>query len=273
VQGRTFTVARAQEGTSASSHSADAAVFHVLTAGALAQRDIEQFATGAIANRDAPGQAGRLYLPTDGFLSQEDGSAWNSLPFWRMTPPVIGDFTWVNQGTSTVTTRGGMMVLEPQGVASGENLRLLVKAAPATPYKITVAMLAQSCNYTAGDVEQFGVCWRESGSGKLICYGFNSGQYYSLYFRSQQWTNPTTISSSILSFRATRHHPLWLRFGDDGTNRLVEISNDGLSFEPVAAPQSRTTFITADQVGVFANSWNTSYGIPRVVSFLHWGQS
>ena len=70
VQGKTFTVTRAQEGTSAASHDADAAVFHVLTAGALAQRDIEQFATGAIADRDAAGQAGRLYLPTEGFLGR-----------------------------------------------------------------------------------------------------------------------------------------------------------------------------------------------------------
>src|SRR3990172_4023235 len=61
VQGKTFTVTRAQEGTSAASHDADAAIFHVLTAGALAQRDIEQFATGAVADRDAAGQAGRLY--------------------------------------------------------------------------------------------------------------------------------------------------------------------------------------------------------------------
>ena len=67
VQGKVFTVTRAQEGTSAASHDADVAVFHVLTAGSLAQRDIEQFGTGAIASRDAAGQAGRLYLPTEGW--------------------------------------------------------------------------------------------------------------------------------------------------------------------------------------------------------------
>ena len=75
VQGKTFTVTRGQEGTSAASHDADAAVFHVLTAGSLAQRDIEQFATGAIANCDAAGQAGRLYLPTEGLVSQDNGLA------------------------------------------------------------------------------------------------------------------------------------------------------------------------------------------------------
>ena len=80
VQGKTFTVTRAQEGTSAAAHDADAAVFHVLTAGALAQRDIEQFATGAIANRDAAGQAGRLYLPTEGLVSQDNGSLWDMMP-------------------------------------------------------------------------------------------------------------------------------------------------------------------------------------------------
>jgi len=65
----------------------------------------------------------------------------------------------------------------------------------------------------------------------------------------------------------------WLRFSDDGTNRTVKISMDGFNFEPVAAPQGRTTFLTADQVGVFANSWKTANVLPRIVSFLHWRQS
>ena len=164
VQGKTFTVTRAQEGTNAASHDADAAVFHVLTAGALAQRDIEQFATGAIASRDAAGQAGRLYLPTEGLVSQDSGLAWDMMPYHRFTPPASGDFTWVNQGSATVADTKGMMVLTTPSVASGESLRCLVKSAPATPYEITVAMLAQSPGYSTNNVSQFGICWRESGS-------------------------------------------------------------------------------------------------------------
>ena len=48
---------------------------------------------------------------------------------------------------------------------------------------------------------------------------------------------------------------------------------DGFNFEPIAAAQGRTTFLTADQVGVFANSYKTGNVLPRIISFLHWRQS
>jgi len=273
VQGKTFTITRAQEGTSAASHDADAAVFHVLTAGALVQRDIEQFATGAIANRDAPGQAGRLYLPTEGLVGQDNGSLWDMMPMNRMTPPASGDFSWVNQGTATVADTKGMMVLTTPSVSSGESLRCLVKSAPSTPYEITVCMLAQSPVYTSAQTAaQFGICWRDSASSKLLTYGWASTTY-PMQFSYDQWTNHTTLSANQFSYMAPLICPMWLRFSDDGTNRLVKVSSDGISFVPVQVLQGRTVFLTADQVGVFANSWKSSNGIPRVISFLHWRQT
>jgi len=272
VQGKTFTVTRGQEGTSAASHDADAAVFHVLTAGSLAQRDIEQFATGLIAARDAAGQAGRLYLPTEGFVCQDSGLAWDMMPLARMTPPDSASFSWVNQGAATVANSKGMMVLATPNVASGENLRCLVKAAPATPYEITVAMLGLSSAYTtASNMAQYGICWRESGSGKLLTYGWGMGSYPTT-FNYTQWTNPTTISTSVMQVTAPANGLCWIRFADDGANRTVRISMDGFNWQQVAAPQGRTTFLTADQVGVFANSWKTGY-IPRVISCLHWREA
>ena len=273
VQGKTFTVTRAQEGTSAVSHDADAAVFHVLTAGALAQRDIDQFATGAITSRDAAGQAGRLYLPTEGFVSQDNGSLWDMMALSRFTPPASADFAWVNQGSSTVADSKGMMVLSPPGVASGENVRALVKSAPSTPYEITVAMLALSPPYTtASAMAQYGICWRESGSGKLLLYGPGMASYPTT-FNYTQMTNPTTVSANQLQVSLPAPGIVWIRFADDGANRLVKVSMDGFNFEPVAATQSRTTFLTADQVGVFANSYKTGNVLPRIISFLHWKQS
>jgi hypothetical protein len=279
VQGETFTVTRAQEGTSAASHSADVAVNHVLTAGALAQREIDQFATGALASRDAAGQAGRLYLPTEGYVHQDNGSLWDMLPLSKVTPPASADFTWVNQGTSTVTDTKGMMVLNTPSSASADSLRCLVKSAPATPYTITVGFLAQNPIYTSSYyTPQFGVCWRESSSGKLLTYGWGSNNY-PLYFLYAWWTNETTLSggqfggSSPNGFGAPSIAPYWVRFGDDGTYRTVEVSSDGFNWVPVQPPQRRTVFCTPNQVGVFANSWKTSQGIQRVVSVLHWRES
>mgnify|MGYP000843565616 FL=1 len=273
VLGKTFTVTRAQEGTSAASHDADAAVFHIITAGALAQRDIDQFTTGTVANRDAAGQAGRLYLPTDGYIARDSGLDWERMPFWRLTPPNAGDFTWVNQGSATVTDRKGMMVLETPSVASGENLRCLVKSAPATPYTITVALLAHGPIYTTGyTLPHYGICLRESGSGKLLVYGFGYNSY-PFRFQYAQMTNPTTIATGgIVDTTVARHWPQWLRVSDDGTYRRVYISGDGVKWNLAVSAESRTVFLTADQVGVFANSWKNTY-VPRVISFLHWGEA
>jgi len=273
VQGKTFTVSRAQEGTSAASHDADAAVFHILTAGSLAQRDIDQFATGAMADRDTAGQAGRLYLPNEGLVAQDNGSLWDMLPLNRLTPPASADFSWVNQGGATVADTKGTMVLTTPSTAGTDSLRCLVKSAPATPYEITVAMLAQNPPYNGSSVvPQYGICWRESASGKLLTYGWG-GTNYPGYFTYAQWTNPTTLSGGQFQYGAPMIAPFWVRFSDDGTNRYVKISSDGFNFAPVQPGQGRTVFLTADQVGVFANSWKAANGIQRVVSFLHWRQA
>jgi len=273
VQGNVFTVTRAQEGTTAASHDADVAVNHVLTAGALARREAEQFAAGAIADRDAAGQAGRLYLPTEGLVHQDNGSLWDTLPLNKVTPPSSGDFTWVNQGTATVADTKGILVVTAPSHASADGLHCLVKSAPATPYKITVGFLAQDPLYlNAWNVPQFGVCWRESSSGKLLTYGWGSSNYPKLFLYAW-WTNETTLQGSQYNFSAPTMAPYWVRFGDDGTYRTVEISSDGFNWVPVQPPQGRTVFLTPNQVGLFANNWKTSYGIPRVVSVLHWRET
>jgi hypothetical protein len=272
VQGKTFTVTRGAESTTAAAHNADDAVFHVLTAGSLAQRDIEQFATGLITARDAAGQAGRLYLPTDGLVSQDNGTLWDMMPLNKMTPPNSSDFTWVNQGTSTVATTKGMMVVTSQGGTS-DSLRLLVKNAPATPYTITVCMMAQSGYYPgASTVGQFGICWRDSASGKIITYGWGMSSY-PLYFSYSQWTNYTTLSANQFEYGAPAQGLFWIRFADDGTNRTVKLSTDGATFALVSPAQSRTTFLTADQIGVYVNNWSSTYVLARVVSVLNWSEA
>ncbi len=179
VQGKTFTVTRAQEGTSAASHDADAAVFHVLTAGALAQRDIEQFATGAIANRDAAGQAGRLYLPTEGYVARDNGLDWERMPYHRFTPPVSGDFTWVNQGTATVDGHEGH---DGPGQRRAWR-RARICGSWSSPRRRPLTRLPSPCWPKAPStlprtaIPQFGICWRESGSGKLLTYGFGFNSY------------------------------------------------------------------------------------------------
>jgi hypothetical protein len=272
VIGLTFIVVRAQESTTAAAHSASAGVFHVLTAGALLSRDTDARATDLFVNRDAPGQAGRLYLPTAGYVARDSGTVWESMPLWKMTPPVIGDFTWVNQGTSAITDVKGITVLEPQSVASGESLRMLVKAVPTPPYRITVAFIAQSGSKNTAAGGQYGVCWRDSGTGKVITWGLGTDAYNNVLYHTR-WASPTSVTTQVANYKTPTSHPYWLRISDDGTNRWVEISGDGYRYQGVLAPEGRTTHITADQVGIFANSYLSSTVVRRIISYLHWSES
>ncbi len=278
VLGNSFLVVRGQEGTSAASHDAGAAVYHVLTAGALAARDSDQAVVGTVANRDAAGQAGRLYVPMEGFAAQDTGAGWDLMPYWRFTPPPASDvpWAWVNQGGASIADNKGMTVLTaPTGAAN--NLRLRVKSAPATPYRITVAMIAQDPPMTSSYCGEWGVCWRDSVSAKIVTFGF--GRYTDTWPVMQlahtQWTNPTTVASSgqISHKRVVPQWPYWLRFGDDGTNRTVEVSGDGVTWQLYEAPEARTTFITADQVGFYVDDSASSKTPRRILSMLHWSES
>ena len=151
----------------------------------------------------------------------------------------------------------------------------LVKAAPATPYEFTVAMLAQNPLYHGSlsdrtvrhllARERFGQAPHLSAGARAIIRSS---------FSYAQWTNPTTLSGSQFTVEAPLHYPFWIRFADDGTNRTVKVSARWGQFRAgVQLPRAGRCFCTADQVGVFANSWKTANGVPRIISFLHWRQS
>ena len=92
---------------------------------------------------------------------------------------------------------------------------------------------------------------------------------YPLQFSYDQWTNPTTLSANQFMYTA----PVSSRRSGFGFRMTARIewsryrATDS-TLLPFKRPQGRTVFLTADQVGVFANSWKTSNGIPRVISCL-----
>ena len=274
VQGKTFTVTRAQEGTSAASHNAAAAVFHVLTAGSLAQRDIEQFATGAIANCDAAGQAGRLYMPTEGLVNQDNGSAWDMMPFHRFTPPVSTDYTWVNQGSSTVADTKGMMVLRPVDVASGDNLRCLGQGRACASLRVH--------GRHAGPESALSRLLSDRTIRHLLARK-RFGQAPHLRLGHEQLPAQfqlRPVDQSHDAFRAVSsrfRHRSTIRSGF-ASRTMGQIARSrfpamGSVSSRCALPRAGRCFCTADQIGVFANSWKTANGVPRIISFLHWRQS
>lgn len=235
--------------------------------------------SGAFASRPAAGNAGDLYLPTDGALIYEDtGSAWRAfgpvLPF-TSPPPAVSSLTWVNQGTATTDeTKGGILLTGP--TTSTNSLRLLVKAKAAAPCTLTVGGVYSIYSTAApgAAVNSAGVVLRESSTGKIISYGLamNSGGGYDV-FSSVRWTDATTFSagngSGILP--PDDNYP-FLRLTDDGTNHIWSASKNGQTWIPLLTI-GRTAFLAngGDQWGIYVNAGsNTTLAS---VWCLHWLES
>jgi len=185
------------------------------------------------------------------------------------THPVDGEFSWINQGGASVDdTYGGVCLTAPAALPI--NLRLRVKTAPATPYVITAAVLSMFIGDAGAAGGTYGgLCWRESGSGKIVgfvYFGLNANLYVTKY------TDPNTFSAVYVQQEwATRESFIFLRIADDGVDRTCAISENGqdwIEFHSVG----RTDFLTADQVGFFGAT-QVAISAPHVMNVVHWKET
>ena len=228
--------------------------------------DSETF--GAYAGLPSPSFAGRVYEATDGLArSLDTGSAFLTFgPVWPLTPFAQAGFSYVNQGSATVTTANGISVLSDQGgEGASDSIRLFVETIPTAPYTLTVCFIPLMSYLTSGG--SCGLVLRDSSSSKLIFFLCTSG------FNVQvlQFTNPTTFSASAVNatFNGGLGGAVWLRIKDDNTNRKYSVSADGFNFVQILS-ETRTTFITANQIGIAMNNRSSSGGVSlmSVLSYL-----
>lgn len=190
---------------------------------------------------------------------QCDGSSWDHFLNGHLaTPPVDGDFAWVNQGGATVTTtNGGIFLLAP--TTAGNSIRIRKTAAPSKPWTRTMAFIPLLHHDSTPYV---GLAVRESSSGKLITLtiGEAVGGHFTVSLIN--WTNETTFSA--YTFQQQENLQLgphaWFRVANDGSNNLVwSISTDSVNFLQVASVSDTAFFSVApDEVGFIANSASTS---------------
>ena len=224
--------------------------------------------TGAEGSQPGTPNSGDLYLPDNGFyLRRYSGSAWVPWgPIFPLTDPALAaPTTWVNQGGASVdTTYGGIYLTAPAG--AGDNIRARVKTAPATPYVVTAAFLM---NVMAVNYPNAGLLFRDSVSGKIVTFAFGA--------EVAKYTLAVTKYNSASSYNASYVAPnwwpatvVWLRIADNGTNRICSYSSDGQHWQ-VLHTVGRTDFLTADQVGFYANANNATY--PADLTLLSWKET
>ena len=189
------------------------------------------------------------------------------IPSWGNVFPInpvdLADFTWVNQGSAVATQQGDSVFLEVTNTAT-ENLRILKKNAPATPYTVTVGVIPLP--YPGSSVTEIGIGFRQNSNSLLHILRLN-------------W------SASALTISSTKHNsatagvahytditipylptPIWLRIADDATNRICSYSWDGENFVDFHSV-SRTDYLTADEVLFFVGGTSNTYVGAKFISW------
>jgi hypothetical protein len=215
-------------------------------------------------------QGTRAFLYCDGtnvYSAGVSGGSSSSLT----APPVLSSWTWVNQGGATAadsssifvgsTKVTGISFVAPAG--SGDNVRILKKSAPSTPYTVIMAFswLQRHANFCRA-----GFCWRQSSDGKLVMAAsiYSSNPYLDI----AKWSSPTSFSATYTQHLSISGYALvWLKLQDDGTNRIVSGSADGVGWVQLHSV-GRTDFMTADEVGFCMNMNNSTLG--SSMSLVHW---
>ena len=177
-------------------------------------------------------------------------------------PPASSGFTWVNQGSATVSDdAGGIYLVAP--AVGGNNSRALVKSVPGSPpWTFTVRALPFDF---AGSSHVAGICLRESSTGKLIRFGFNAG-----YIILDKMNGPTSYSGNYTSVQTGGAYNAvsWFQITDDGTNLSYDVSVDGYNWFNLRTG-SRTDFMTPDQYGLLVESNDGSHSAQIKYSSLH----
>ena len=250
----TLTVVRGYEGTTAASHSSGDAITLVLTSGGL--------------NRYAQDNNPLFGLNRPPFgLYDTDGK----------TLLTTSNFTWANQGSTTASDQNGTIIMDLPA-ASGENGRLLYRAAPSPTYSVIAAFQHVGLIETSA-YNQFGIVLRQSTTGKYYAHAFSSDNGTNpLKHVINKFAGPTSSSSgTLLNFSFTqRLSPyVWLKVSDDNTNLKFFVSGDGMDWIQTGS-EARGTFLTTsggvtgpDQVGFYANN-NSSSLFHSLCRLVHW---
>jgi hypothetical protein len=272
VSGTTWTVTRGIESTQPYTFTIGTTVDHILTAGALDAIRADISSTGTYANLPATGnKVGDIYVPTDSFYDfiRWNGSTWDHFRNGKqMILPINANYSWDNQGGSTIsTTNGGIVGMDTS--LSGSGLHVRYKSAPATPYSIYCGLLP---HYISTNYNDLGLVFRDS-TGKLATWSVAWANGW--VNRAMKWTNSTTYNSDYIGpsiYPAMVHGPIvWMGLRDDGTNRSILYSANGVTWIS-AYTIGRTDFMTSGPNGV-GFYWGDTASNAVGMTLLHWQET
>lgn len=225
--GNTLTVVRGQENTTAASHSDLDDITAIATEG-----NLETFTDDAI---------GVGILRPGGFTGRtpyrllDDSSA-------TLTS---SDFSWINQGTSSVANdpAGGMTVTVNETTG---DWKLLTKSMPTPPFILTAHIVFGPGITRSASGTLSGIGARDSSSGRFQIATLETGDEITFW----QFTSP-----SVFNANSATHNPvdffwdeMWMQFEDDNVNIYARASFDSLNWRLIGQDTRTAWLASADQL-------------------------
>lgn len=166
-------------------------------------------------------------------------------------------WSWLNQGAATIgIVNDACQIVAPASSSGG--LRCIYQFLPTGNYTITakITWVPTATNYVGFANCKAHIFLRDSVGGKIISFGI--GYTTQQQLQIVEWTNFTTFFNNVLGAN-TALNTILLRIVDDGTNLSFYYSEpwDGSNWIRVGQI-GRTSYLTADSFGIFADPENAS---------------
>lgn len=256
VAGTTFTVVRAQEGTTGNTHASGANVDYELTNGALAAIRAEMYSVGTYANRPSSARTGAIYAATDGFaMSRYSGSAWEEWgPTYPITPPSTTwdqQWSWYQQGSATITRDGASWIMKLPAETSGL-VRMLVKTKPSVPYTIEfgLRMLIWPSDYSG-----WGLIFKNAANAHTH-FGatYHSANGDATHLMVDKYDNAGAYDLTYVAIGSSQrmsalNWPYFFRITEDATYRISQFSQDGVFWYTYHSVAKADYLGTTTQIG------------------------
>jgi len=205
---------------------------------------------GLFASLPSSPLGGQMYKCTDApaeLLYQ--GGAWLTFHNGQLVAPYDdGTFSWVNQGSATISALGPFSYLKAPATA-GDDFALKTKALNV-PYTFTAWIKP---DFVAVNFFSAGIVIYDSTSGSFIVFGVstpNAPQAYNL--QVIEMNSVTSFNNGLLNVPLPLANCIWLQISEDGATRTFSYSMDGANFQSVLSHASGT-FITPNEAGFAVN--------------------
>jgi len=247
----TFTIVRAQEGTSARTVVVGDVIFAGITAKTVT--DVEHA------------------VPTVRVTADDQPASPSAYDDEFNDASIDGKWSWRNQGSNAEIEEGYNGAIVTATGATGPDLKGREQTAPAGDFTV---ILKSEMHHWPISFMGCGLYVANNSNGKLLCCGRVADNGPNMYATSTRRTNATTFNANItLTSGAPVATVMWFKIVVTGTNVTFFWSGDGNHYHQLGGNEAIATFLGSvrgdlDRVGFYAIVQNANVGVQHIARYF-----